>query len=107
MKPSRSSHGGVENGMVLRRRGDDVVPLFAIGAGGTEDGEVVALGRAAREDDLAGLRVHPGGDLAAGFIDRRFRLPAEDVAPRSRVPEGAREVRQHRLEYPCVDRVVE
>jgi hypothetical protein len=68
----------VEDGLVLGHRRDDVVALVLVELGHTLEGEVVALGGAAREDDLF-LSFAPmsAGDALARELDRLFRLPAE------------------------------
>src|SRR5450759_426258 len=67
-----------------------------------EDGEVVGLCGARREDDLLGLRAEAAGDGGAGVFERRRRVVADGVQ-RRRVAEGAAEVRQHRLDHARVD----
>ena len=77
-KPSRSSRLQVSSdGLVLGRLGDDVVALLLVHRGDALDGEVVALGRAAGEDDLLAGRADQGGDLVAGLLDGLLGLPAE------------------------------
>ena len=44
-------------------------------------------------------RADQGGDLLAGLLDGRLRLPAEGVAAAGRVAELLGEVRQHRLDH--------
>ncbi len=70
---------GVEHGLVLDRRRDDVVPLPLQGGQGPFQGEVVRLGRARGEDDLLGLRPDQPGHLLARRIDGLGGLPAEAV----------------------------
>ena len=85
---------GVEDGLVLDHRRDDVVPLLLVELGDPLDREVVALGRARGEDDLLlVLRADELRDPLARVVDGLFRLPAEDVAPAGGVAELRREVR--------------
>ena len=68
---------GVQGGLVLGHLGDDVVALFAVHLRNALDGEVVALGGAAGEDDLLGGCADEFGDLLAGLFDALLGLPAE------------------------------
>ena len=65
----------LEHGVMLDGGGHDVTPLPG-GRRQTEDREVVALGRAAREDHVAASAVDDRGDLVAGALDGRPRPAA-------------------------------
>jgi hypothetical protein len=94
----------VDDGLVLCHARDDVVALLAVHLRGALDGQVVRLGRAAREDDLLGARPDDVGNLLARVLDRFLGLPAERVVPASRVAEVLAEKGQHRLHHPRVHR---
>lgn len=84
---------GVEHGLVLDHRGDEVVALVPIKLGHALEGHVVALGRAGGEHDLFRvLRADKGGDLLARGRHRLFRRPAVEVAAARRVAELLGEV---------------
>ena len=63
---------GIQNGVVLDRRSDEVVA----GLGQSEERQIVALGASAGEDDFGGTAVHKIGDMLAGLLDRGARLLA-------------------------------
>src|SRR6185312_3902416 len=84
---------------------DDVVALVFVELVDAFEREVVALGRAAREDDLFfALRADELGDALARVVDRFFGDPAEVVAARGGVAELLGEERNHLLEHARVDR---
>ncbi len=92
----REVGGRLEHRLVLDR-GDDHVSAARVREREALDREVVGLGAAAREDDVAGPAAGHCGDLGARRRERPRRLVAEPVAAR-RVAERTREVRPHRLE---------
>ena len=94
---------GVEHGLVLGRLRDDVVALLLVHRGNALDGQVVALGRAARENNFLGRGTDQGRDLIAGFLDGRFRFPSIRMAATGGIPELLREVRQHGLDHARID----
>ena len=75
--------GGVEDGVVFDGRGDEVVA----GLDESEDGEIVALGASAGEDDLGGAAVQQRGDRLAGVLDGGAGVLAVEVDRRG-VAEG-------------------
>ena len=89
---------GIENGLVLGRRRDDVVALFGVHLGHALDRQVVRFGGAAGEHDLFRVGADQVGDLLAGVVDGLFRLPSERVVAAGRIAEFFREVGQHRLQ---------
>jgi hypothetical protein len=95
---------GIENGLVLRCSGDDVIAAIAKCASGALDGQVVRLGRAAREHDLAWRRVYERSNTLACGDDRFVGFPSESVLTRRGVAESFGEVRQHGLEHAWIDR---
>ena len=65
---------GVEHGMVLDGRGDDVLVLASCDAADhAEEREIVGFGAAAGENDFAGLRPSKRGHRARAFPRRRGR----------------------------------
>ena len=92
---------GFQHAFVLGGDSDDLVapgvaPRRAL------DGEVVGLGRARGEDDVARGRADQRGDLAARGLDRVLRRPAMGVLARMRIAERPREIRQHGLHHPRI-----
>ena len=81
---------GVEDGLVLGRRGDDVVALLLVELDDALDRQVVGLGGAAGEDDLLGLGADHLGDLLARLVDQRLGFPAEGVVAAAGVAELSR-----------------
>src|SRR5262249_35688681 len=73
--------------------------LLAIHGGDALDGEIVALGGAAREDDFLGIRTDQHGNLLTRLFHGLFGLPAENVVSARGVAELLREVREHRLHH--------
>ena len=67
----------VADGVMLDRRRHDAVPAGLAGPCRALEGEVVRLGAAGREDDLARLGAEVRGDLLMGAVERRARGPAE------------------------------
>jgi hypothetical protein len=101
----------VDDRLVFRQLGNDVITLLAVHGGDALDREVVALGGAGGEDDLAGVLVaalaldagaDQPGDLGPGLVDRLLCLPAERVAAAGGVAEVLGKVRQHRLDHPRI-----
>ena len=74
------------------------------GAGDAEDGEVVALGRAAREDDVAARGADDGRDLLSGLFDGAARALTILVGPAAGVAEILVEIAQHHLPHARVER---
>ena len=68
---------GIEHGLVLGDRGDDVVALLAVHLGDAFDGEVVALGSAGGEDDFFRGGADQLGDALASCLHAFFAGPAE------------------------------
>ena len=91
------------DGVVLDRRGHDPVAARLAGPGRALEREVVRLGAAGREDDLAGLGVEARRDPLVGLVERGPGRPAERVR-RARVAEGLGQVRQHRVEDLAAER---
>ncbi len=71
------------------------VPLA--GPGRAFEREVVRLGAARREDDLARLGAEPGRDPLVRLVEGRPGRAAERMR-RRRIAEGLRQVREHRIE---------
>ena len=88
--------------MVLDLRGDDVVAVGAAGERHALDRQVVALGAAAGEQDLARAAVEDLGDGVARFVERAARNAAVAIQAR-RVAPALSEIRQHRLEDTLVE----
>ena len=79
----------VENRLVLRDGGDDVVALVLVELGDALEREVVRLRRAGGEDDLLLARgADQLRDALARVVDRLLRGPSEDVATARRVRSG-------------------
>ena len=95
---------GVEHGLVLGDRGDDVVALLAVHLGDALDGEVVALGGAGGEDDFFGGRADQLGDALARGLHALFGGPAEGVIAAGGVAELLHEVGQHLFQHPRIHR---
>ena len=95
---------GVEHRLVLGGGGDDVLAALRMKLDRALDRQVVRLGRAAGENDVARLGVDQGGDLRPRLLDRLFGLPAPRVAAARRVAEALAEVRQHGFEHARIDR---
>ena len=93
----------VPDRVVLHGRRDDAVPARLAGPGGALEREVVRLGAARREDDLAGLGAEARRDADVRLVERRAGRAPVDMR-RTRVPEGARQVRQHRVEDLAAER---
>ena len=68
---------GVEHGLVLGDRSDDVVALLAIHFSHAFDGEVVTLGGARGEDNFFRGRAHQFGDPLARRLHALFGCPSE------------------------------
>ena len=73
---------GAQHRSVLDRGGDEVPSLGAGCPGQARDGEVRVLGRAAGEDDLAGLGAQRGRYFLAGVIEPLAGPPAGGVEAR-------------------------
>ncbi len=96
---------GVEHGLVLDGRSDDVLALAGVVLGDAFDREVVALRCAAREHDLlAAVGTDHVRDGLAGVFDGGLGFPTKAMRTARCVPEGRREVRQHRLDHAGIDR---
>ena len=82
---------------MLDRRNDDVAAArnAALECDALE-GQVVALGAAAREDDLLGIAADEGGKMLAGVFDRFVSRAAEGVTARW-IAILLGEEREHRL----------
>ena len=87
----------VADRVVLDGRRHDAVSARPAGPGGALEREVVGLGPAAREHDLAGVRADRPREPLVGVVERLAGDAAERVRGR-RVAERAAEERQHRLE---------
>ena len=88
---------GVADGVVLDRTGDDPVAASLAGPGRALEGEVVGLGAAGGEDDLARSGAKGSGHALVGLVQPRAGTPAEAVQ-RGGVAEIVRQERQHGLE---------
>ena len=88
---------GVADGVMLDRRGHDPVAAALAGPGRALEREVVRLGAAGREDDLAGLGVESRRDALVGIVEGRPRDAPVGVG-RARVAERLGQERQHRVE---------
>jgi len=99
---------GLEHRLVLDGRRHDAVTKLFPDPGKTfatpANGQVVRLGRATREDDLARRRADERRETPAAFLDGLLRLPAPLVRRTGRIAERLGEIRQHDLEHPGVDR---
>ena len=95
---------GVEHGLVLGNRGDNVVTLLAIHLRHTLDGEVIALGGAGSEDDLFCGRADQLGDTLARGLDAFFGSPSKGVIAAGSIAELLHEVGQHLFEDTRVHR---
>ena len=94
---------GVPDRVMFDRRGDDPVAAGLAGPGRALQREVVRLGPARGEDDLAAAGVEPGGDALVGLIEPGPGATAEAVR-RARVPERPGHVRQHGVEDLAAER---
>ena len=74
----------VPDGVMLDRRGHDPVAARLAGPRRALQREVVRLGAARREDDLATARVEARGDPFVGLVERRPARRARTRAPSSR-----------------------
>ncbi len=93
----------IEDRLVLGDHREDVTrsprTTGARRGGGPQDCQVVRLGGATCENDLAGAPPEEARDGRPGLFDRSLRFLAIGVGPARRVPEAFREPREHRLEY--------
>ena len=87
--------GGVEHGVVLDGRADQVPALRRPGEHGALDGQVVGLGAAGGEHDLGRVGADQRGDLLTGGLHRGPRGPPLAVLA-GRVGGRALQQRQHR-----------
>mmetsp|Transcript_30455 Transcript_30455/g.71157 ORF Transcript_30455/g.71157 Transcript_30455/m.71157 type:complete len:467 (-) Transcript_30455:143-1543(-) len=85
----------VQDALVLRLRGDDVLLLALVEASNTLDRHVVALSRTRSPYDLLGVCSDQRRNLCPCLLHRTLRLPAIVVAPRMRVPVLPRHQGQH------------
>ena len=85
------------DGVVLDRRGHDPMTTALARPCRALEGEVVRLGPAGCEDDLAGLGIQARGDSLVRIVERGARGTAERVGG-ARVAERFRQERPHRLE---------
>ena len=69
----------IEDRLVFGFDADEVIAAAAVAFGDAADGEVVAFGGAAGEDDFFGVGADGGGDGLAGIIDRVAGVVAEGV----------------------------
>mmetsp|Transcript_43067 Transcript_43067/g.84220 ORF Transcript_43067/g.84220 Transcript_43067/m.84220 type:complete len:337 (+) Transcript_43067:513-1523(+) len=76
---------GVEDALVLRLGGDDVLLLPLVEPRDALDRHVVALGRAARPDDLLRVRADQRPHARPCFLHGALCLPSKVVRPRVRV----------------------
>ena len=95
---------GINHRLVFGDTGDDVIALLAIHLGDALDGQIVGLGRAAREDDFLGVGANQIADLFTGVLDRFFRFPSKRMITAGGVAKVIGEVRQHRLDHARIDR---
>ena len=87
--------GGVEHGVVLDGRADQVPGLRRPGQDGALDGQVVGLGATGGEHDLARGGADQGRDLLAGRLHGRPGRPSQAVLA-GRVGRRPLQQRQHR-----------
>jgi hypothetical protein len=87
----------IEHRLVLRATHHDVIPALPVGAGDTEQRQVVRLGGTRREDDLARRRADQCGNAAARPIHPFLRPPPVCVGAAGGVAELLGEVGGHRL----------
>src|SRR5579883_869806 len=85
---------GLEDARVLDGRGDDVIAAPLLRRRGPQQGEVVGLGRAAREDDLVLLAVDRARDLDPGVLEGARRLDSSPVETR-RIAEPLAQEGEH------------
>jgi hypothetical protein len=95
---------GIQNCFVFGDLGDDVIAALAVHFGDAFEGQVIALGGAAGEDDLLGRGADEPRNLLARGFDGLLRLPSEGVVAAGRVAELGGEVGHHRLQNPRVQR---
>jgi hypothetical protein len=83
---------------VLKGARDDVPPLFTLRVTGeSENGKVVALGRAARKDDFVTLHPDGVGDLVARSLHCLLRAIPVLVRPAPGVPKFIRQEPEYRV----------
>ena len=87
---------GMENGVMLDLRGDDMVSFILISLESSLQSPVVSLGAASGEIDLFFLCAQYVGDLFSGRCDAFF-APACQVIYTGWIPIQFTEIRQHRL----------
>ena len=92
----RQMLGGMEHGVMLDRRDDEMFALCRLGAGESHHGEVAGFGAAAGENDLVRPRAEDRRETVAGVIHRRTGATTSRVDRRG-VAEFPFEKRQHRL----------
>ena len=99
---AREPRERIEHGFVLGRDADEVIAAAALAFGDAADREVVALGRAAGEDDFLGVGADRRGDRLPRRVDRVAGFVADGVDA-VRVAVLLVEVRQHRLDDARID----
>ena len=83
---------------MLDGAGDQMLPAGRLeGLGHASNGEVVALGPAAGEHDLAGIRANQRGHRAAGLVDDRLG-PLPEMVDAGRVAELLPQRRGHAVD---------
>ena len=93
---------GIEHGLMLGHRSNNVVALLAIHLGDALDGKVVALGSARGEDDFFCGRADQFRDALARCLHAFFRSPSERMIAAGCVAELLHEVRQHLFQHPRI-----
>jgi hypothetical protein len=93
----------IENRLVLGPDADDVIAPPPRAIGQPAEGQVVALGGAAGEDDLLGLGADRRRDRFPRRLDRRRRVPSENVAGAAGIAVNLAEQREHRLNHARID----
>ena len=95
---------GVEDGLVLGDRRNDVVALLAIHPGDALDCQIVGFGCAAGDYNLSRISADQCSDLLPSLFHGFFRFPTEFVVAACGIPELVRQVRHHRFEHTRVER---
>ncbi len=95
---------GVEDGLVLGGRGNDVVALFGIHFGHALQRQIVRFGGAAGEHDLFASGADQTRDLLARLLDRFLGFPTKAVIAAGGIAERLKEIRLHGVEYARIHR---